>query len=121
MVGYHMLCLSLWAIGACCSQSQEYLFRLLSSDSILDRDELVAALLEVVRKAVGAWISCSDAGRACFNYAGGDLNIGDLGSYLDDVDLVRCFRDCGIFGFSIVEPFASSCWVFDTALVSGDV
>ena len=84
---------------------------------VTSSQEVYQLLLDGVIRAVDAWIRCSDEGRQCFEYAGEDLNIGDLVSYLDDADLNRCFSSEGITDFKVMEPIVSG-WNHDTVLTT---
>jgi len=84
---------------------------------VASSQEVYQLILDGVIRAVDAWIRCSDEGRKCFEYAGDDLNIGDLSSYLDDADLNHCFANEGITDFRVMEPIISG-WNFDTVLTT---
>ena len=75
------------------------------------------SLQECIIKAVDKWIKTSPAGQQCFAYAGDDLNIGDLASYVDDAALVRCLQDEGVANLTIERPDFCD-WNYDTPLTT---
>jgi hypothetical protein len=80
------------------------------------------SLQECVIKAVNKWIKTSEAGKQCFAYAGDDLNIGDLSSCVDDLDLIECLQDEGVAHLTIESPELCG-WMYDTPLttLTGDI
>lgn len=56
----------------------------------------------LIRRAVTQWVKETDEGQRVFNYAGEDLNIGDLASHATDT-LQPFLAAEGIFDFTITD------------------
>jgi NifB/MoaA-like Fe-S oxidoreductase len=80
-----------------------------------------AAVLQMVRRAVTAWVKQTDAGREAWEYSGGDLNIGDLMGHIDtDKELNKLLEAAGFEELSIEGSSSESVsdrWTYDTVLV----
>lgn len=73
-------------------------------------------LEEALVRAVTNWIKTTEEGKAAFQYATDDLNIGDLLSHLDDENLARAMENEGIKSFQVMQPDVCD-WNYDTPLV----
>jgi len=85
-----------------------------SSKLLRNGDNFVKALTQGVTE----WVQTSEAGKACFDHAGDDLNIGDLLVFADP-SLRQILEKFGIFEFCTDYDTAehSGDWHFDTCLV----
>lgn len=85
-----------------------------SSELLRNGDNFVKALTQGVTE----WVQTSEAGKACFDHAGDDLNIGDLLVFADP-SLRQILEKFGIFEFCTDYDTAehSRDWHFDTCLV----
>lgn len=80
-------------------------------------------LLFAVKGAVYQWVKNTPEGRACYDYAGDDLNIGDVVSHGGD-DFVRNNLEMdGIHDFEvdIVGSHSLPDWHYDTVLVDPEL
>ena len=77
----------------------------------------LSQLVDRVRRAVTHWVrSGSEAAAAVYDYAGEDLNIGDLTPHLDDPDVREYLSRQGIAALEVIEPLRIA-WDYDTTLV----
>lgn len=79
----------------------------------MDVDGLVSA----IRKAVANWVKSGDEeAQALYEYAGDDLNIGDLASYLGSESLAVHLQRHGILQLDLWTPVRGD-WQYDTPLI----
>tara|TARA_B100001057_G_scaffold223290_1_gene223582 strand:- start:174 stop:677 length:504 start_codon:yes stop_codon:yes gene_type:complete len=76
--------------------------------------------LAELRRAVTEWVKTTEDGRACYEYAGGDLNIGDLLSHGGVEDVVALMPDVVSLDLDQIGAIRSGDWTYDTTLVNGD-
>lgn len=77
--------------------------------------------VQILTEAVTEWVKTTKAGKACFNYAGDDINIGDLCCY-GDLELRKILEQKGIYEFlqDPSEYCSSDYWTYDTVLINAD-
>ncbi len=81
-----------------------------TSASIKDDKDLIKCL----RNGINEWVKESEEGKACYAYAGDDMNIGDLVSSMANEEIVAYCQ--GINSISIEQIDVSNHWTYDTRL-----
>jgi hypothetical protein len=78
------------------------------------------SLQEAIIRGVDHWIKTTEQGKLARMYACDDFNIGDLASYTEDQDLIRCLENEGVTNLEITMPDFTTDWTYDTPLCSPD-
>ena len=79
-----------------------------TDDTIKDSSDLVLKL----REGVTAWAKETEEGKSLYEYAGDDMNIGDIADYLDEI-VPFCK---GIDSIEAESIDSATDWVFDSQL-----
>lgn len=69
-------------------------------------------LLEAIRHAVKKWVLATHEGRAAYEYAGDDMNLGDVGDYADEIR--KHAPNILSLSFESITPAEE--WIYDTSL-----
>jgi len=76
------------------------------------------AFLAELRRAVTEWVRTTEDGRACYEYAGNDLNIGDLLSHGGAEDIVALMPNVISLDLDQIGAIRAGDWTYDTPLVN---
>jgi hypothetical protein len=71
-----------------------------------------AKLLDLIREGVERYVKATDEGKALYNYAGDDMNVGDLADHASD--LVAYCEKIQSLSFESID--AAQDWTYDTSL-----
>jgi hypothetical protein len=78
-----------------------------------------ADAFEMLKKGITHWVKETENGKALWDYSGGDLNIGDLHSYIvkNDALFVQSMKACGVYYLKVVYELNECCeFPYDTIL-----
>jgi len=85
-----------------------------TDETLCDENTFLAEL----RRAVTEWVKTTEDGRACYEYAGNDLNIGDLLSHGGAEDIVALMPNVISLDLDQIGAIRSGDWTYDTTLVN---
>ena len=77
-----------------------------------------ASLQERICHAITNWMNRTETGHKARVYTSEDFNIGDLGSYLADDELVRYLICEDVLDLNIEDVDVDSNWTYDTVLIN---